>query len=616
MKILNYRTRHWPRILLPLLFLSLIDAAADNSRIPASARSAATGESILATVDDATAVYWNPAGLSTVRKNEISSMWADLHGLQGLDNAYLAYAKPVSSKLGIGVDWMHMGFSDAEFFYHQNRYAFALGYKLHSRLALGATAKMISLDAGLQDIANPQDFSSTGSALGYDFGILISPYNGLKLGIVARDIGGTELEYGNGIKRPFFRSDLRFGAAWTAVPRLSLTCGLDQAARFGAEYQIHPMLTLRAGAHRNRDSDSNDGLGYAFGTGLRLKQFELDYAYSSLPDLGVSHRFSLNFSFHLTRSAVRIEHFEVDELLPAFSHRYRSESIGTISLANTDDEPVEATLRLAIPEIMDQPLETTHALEPGAKRKVELPGNFSTRLANVDQQHSLKARIEVVYTRSGREFSTEESAEVVVHPNRSLRWHDTGVAAAFIDTANPTVVELVENIADIGRETPSIANAEQLFSALEASGIRYRPDPDLSYSEAARSSETVDSIKDPEEIVAAGYGDSDELTVLYASMLERAGIETALIAAPGHLLPALATDLAIEKVPDAQRNAYISYRDRLWIPIEVRLLGSSFSAARNAAAAELLHLKNRADFRMITTAEAWITYPPNRQTAQ
>ena len=616
MRILSYRTRQWPQILLSVFSLSLTAAAADNTRIPVSARSAATGESILATVDDATSVYWNPAGLTAVRKNEISSMWADLHGLQGLDNAYLAYAKPLSSKLGIGVDWMHMGFSDSEFFYHQNRYAVALGYRLHSRLALGASAKMISLDAGLQDIANPQDFSSSGSALGYDFGVVISPYNSLTLGIVAQDIGGTDLEYGNGIKRPFFRSDLRFGAAWTAIPRLSLTCGLDQAARFGAEYQLHPVLTLRTGAHRNRDANSNDGLGYAFGTGLSLKQFDLDYAYSSLPALGVTHRFSLNFSFHLTRSVIRIEHFKVDELFPAFSHRYRSESIGTISLANSDDETVEATLRLTIPEIMDRPLETTHALEPGTKRKVELPGKFSTQLANVDQQRSLKARIEVTYNRSGRKFRTEESAEVVVHPNRSLRWHEAGVAAAFIDTTNQAVIELVENTADIGQETLSIENAERLFATLETRGIRYRPDPDLPYSEAARSSRAVDTIKHPEEIVAEGCVDSDELTILYASMLEQAGIAPALIAAPGHLLPALVTNLVVEEIPDPQRNEYISYRDRLWIPIEVRLLGSGFTEARNAAAAELLHLKNRANFRIVTTADAWTTYPPHRKTAQ
>ena len=126
----------------------------------------------------------------------------------------------------------------------------------------------------------------------------------------------------------------------------------------------------------------------------------------------------------------------------------------------------------------------------------------------------------------------------------------------------------------------------------------------------------MDSIKHPEEIVAEGYGDSDELTILYASMLEQAGIATALIAAPGHLLPALVTNLVVEEIPDPQRNEYISYRDRLWIPIEVRLLGSGFTEARNAAAAELLHLKNRANFRIVTTADAWTTYPPHRKTAQ
>ena len=80
----------------------------------------------------------------------------------------------------------------------------------------------------------------------------------------------------------------------------------------------------------------------------------------------------------------------------------------------------------------------------------------------------------------------------------------------------------------------------------------------------------MDTIKHPEEIVAEGYGDSDELAILYASMLEQAGIATALIAAPGHLLPALVTFFAasiacVRRDYDARVLQVLEFMQRLGV---------------------------------------------------
>lgn len=587
-------------------------AVADNGYLPVSARAAATSESVLASVDDATAVYWNPAGLTAVRKNELSTMWADLYGVGGLDNTYLAFAKPLSSKVGVGIDWMYTGFSDAEFFYHQNRYAVGLGYQLHPRVALGLTGKVLSTDAGLRDLQSPANFSGKGSAIGYDIGVLLSPISGLTWGFVAQDIGGTKLKYGNGVERSFRRPSLRFGAAWSTNTKLVLGFAIDHTARLGAEYQLHPMLTLRAGAQRDRSVGASDELGYAFGTGIKIRELHIDYAYSSLPDLETSHRISMNFSFHLSKGAIRIEGFSVDNLLPAFSHRYQSEPIGKITLTNTSDEPVEASLRLMIPEIMAQPMQITHKLGPASKSDIPFSGQFSNGFKHVDVQHNVEAKVEVTYSNGGQHFSAVETTELVVFPNRSLRWRDVGVAAAFVDTTDETVLRLMAQPAEWSNGLSTVDRAAILFKALEDQGVRYRPDPDFRYSEAMRSTDKVDYIKGPREVISAGFGDVDDLTVFYASMLESAGISTALIAAPGRLFLAISTD----GLTDVQKDGCIEHDNALWLPIDMRLLGTSFEEAHSAASAELEYLKNTASFDIATTAESWEMYPPTSQVSR
>ena len=95
-------------------------------------------------------------------------------------------------------------------------------------------------------------------------------------------------------------------------------------------------------------------------------------------------------------------------------------------------------------------------------------------------------------------------------------------------------------------------------------------------------------------------------------MLESAGISTALIAAPGRLFLAISTD----GLTDVQKDGCIEHDNALWLPIDMRLLGTSFEEAHSAASAELEYLKNTASFDIATTAESWEMYPPTSQVSR
>ena len=77
------------------------------------ARAAALGEAYIALADDGYAVYWNPAGLPQLRRQQVNAGRADLFGT-GLESNYLSWAVPVRDGLAFGVDWLRLSFGDDE----------------------------------------------------------------------------------------------------------------------------------------------------------------------------------------------------------------------------------------------------------------------------------------------------------------------------------------------------------------------------------------------------------------------------------------------------------------------------------------------------------------------
>jgi hypothetical protein len=151
------------------------------------ARAAAMGEAFGAVADDATAVYWNPAGLGRVRNGSLSVM----HALWLEDVAYdwLSYAHPLGRQdtVGIGIQYLSYGslkdinaagVENGSF--TPNDLAVSLAYAhAFGRLSLGASAKYIS-----------SDLQKTASAYAADAGALYTlPDERFSFGLAVQNMG-------------------------------------------------------------------------------------------------------------------------------------------------------------------------------------------------------------------------------------------------------------------------------------------------------------------------------------------------------------------------------------------------------------------------------------------
>ena len=76
----------------------------------AGARPLGMGGSFVAVADDATATYWNPAGLGGLDRTEITFMHAGIFGLDSYD--FINYVQPLGGVGAFGVSWIRLGIDD------------------------------------------------------------------------------------------------------------------------------------------------------------------------------------------------------------------------------------------------------------------------------------------------------------------------------------------------------------------------------------------------------------------------------------------------------------------------------------------------------------------------
>ncbi len=276
------------------------------------ARMLGLGGASVSLVDDAWALFWNPAGLQQVQHRQVAMMHSErFEGVVDYDAASVAIPQPDGSvwsagmiRLGVnGIPFTKLQYPDLPPDAEGNRvlvdkvvneaeYAlFAAMSDKFGRWNWGVAPKLIFKHFGTE---------SQAYGLGVDAGVSGRPLEWIPIdaGLVVRDLLGTVLLWDTG-RKEILAPTLRFGlSSIVKLPSLEATLvpvadiaynfqnfGDSDAAtlHFGLEYLVREIVALRVG--------QDDG-ELTFGGGLQFKPITINYAFISHDELGDTHRVS------------------------------------------------------------------------------------------------------------------------------------------------------------------------------------------------------------------------------------------------------------------------------------------------------------------------------------
>ncbi len=311
-------------------------AAASFLRIPVGARGAALGGAVAAVSTDASAMFWNPAGIAHIDKYTLLVDYTSW--LPGIDFNYVGVVIPLVGVGTLGINVTSLATEDmaittvedpegtgASFSASSIAVGFVFAKNLTDKFALGANFKYI----------NESIWNSSASTLAFDIGTLYTtPFDGIRLGVNIANFGSPLQIQGDDLNisadlAPSVNGDnqslvarlatdqfetpliMRVGLAWDALVNANnrLTLSIDginpndnsQSINIGLEYGLmNELLVLRGGY--NEMFLQNPEKGLAVGGGINWKMqnglnFTADFAYQQFEHLPSVNRFTVAISF-------------------------------------------------------------------------------------------------------------------------------------------------------------------------------------------------------------------------------------------------------------------------------------------------------------------------------
>ncbi len=272
------------------------------------ARAMAMGGAYYGISDDASAAYWNPAGLAQLQRKELTTMQASLFAQTKL--TYFSYAQPTKGGSTFALSMTQLqssGFenvnavfdpntgqttsvqSNGNFNDQQQALSLSWAKNVTDTVLFGMSAKQITRKlAGSSDNTKALDLGMM-KTMGASYRLGLGVQN-----VFAQTTGDTQDKYPATIK---IGNSLRL-----FKERLTLSLDADKVLngssdlRFGGEYWVSRWFAFRVGLLGLPGIQEED-----FGFGLNFKNFTLDVA-QGIHDLGSSTRFSVTFRFGQSRT--------------------------------------------------------------------------------------------------------------------------------------------------------------------------------------------------------------------------------------------------------------------------------------------------------------------------
>jgi hypothetical protein len=292
----------------------------------------------------------------------------------------------------------------------------------------------------------------------------------------------------------------------------------------GAEMNVklNPALSVGLGARYRQlttpTGSLHDGISVSLGVGLDLRSEKKTHGMNVTP--------------------------LIDPIFPLFFTYYDKNPAGSVIIKNEESLQYDD---LKVSFHANQYMEgyklcgEVDNLKPGEELSFPVYALFNDSIFRVTEGTKVAGDIKLTYHVLGKQIEQSYPVTVEIQNRNAMTWDDDRKAASFVTAKDPVVLSFSKNTVSLIRSdmAPPISEnfrtALALFQTMSVYGIGYAIDPSTPYIALSEDQQSIDFLQFPNQTLSYKAGDCDDLSVLYASLLEAVGVSSAFITTPGHI---------------------------------------------------------------------------------
>jgi hypothetical protein len=319
--------------------------------------------------------------------------------------------------------------------------------------------------------------------------------------------------------------------------------------------------------------------------------------------------------------SLRLENIDIPQAFGAMQSYYAKNPLGQLTLVNTERQAVtDIEVSFFQAGYMDSPTASASLAKIPAGGSVSVPviAVFNKQVFSTEGITPLTGEIIVSYKLSGRPAEQRHPVTYDLYDKTAIVWDHDEKAGAFITPQDSALKNYTAFVSEVtkketyGSYCQQIQSAIQIYSGLRELGMNYQVDAASPFAKVQGQSQVVDSVTLPRLTLKRRYGDCDDLTVLFCSLLESKNVETGYVTMPGHIYPVFNTGVSASAYKDVNpdKSMTIVVDGTLWIPVEVTMLDGNNGFMEAWTQGIELWKANEKDRNFYRTRDVQKTYGP------
>ncbi|MCF0242099.1 MAG: hypothetical protein HUK25_05635 [Treponema sp.] len=336
-------------------------------------------------------------------------------------------------------------------------------------------------------------------------------------------------------------------------------------------------------------------------------------------DVGIMFRYT--FSSEKPEMHVEASIEQDAPIYPLYMNVYKDAEFGIVAVKNAEDaeiKNVKVYFKASPYTASNYLCGSVKKIRKGQVCNIPLKGDFSKELSKFADDGSFPGEITITYELMGTKMTTTASVLVSTYNRNAMCWVDPSSLAAFISPSDETILDLskfagAEAKANLRSGLSSnLQTAIYMTEFFNSLGISRVTDKATPYAQSHLDYENNDYIQYPFQTLTYMTGDSDELGIVFASLLEAVSVGAVLIPLENDFI--VGANLALtEKGASAifdDIDQLLLLNDSYYLPLSMNTIGKGFNASWKEAVKQINAGIETGDIECVIVEDAWEVYPP------